>query len=371
MYGNQTQPSSLGLGQYFLNSPIDVAFLATYTFGMNSAKQGVAQMATMVQIIQGTYRGEEIRDQQFELVEGLKSGKSGRWITVNNTDSNGFPQGKIRIKVTDEACFSIEETEKPEEVQETEEEVVARIRKRFQILDDMTRATGDGIIRGLIVSGPPGIGKSFGIEKIITQFDVNARMLDLKSKFGVERGAASAIGVYKMLYEYSEEGSVLVLDDSDSILYDETTLGLLKAVLDSTKKRRVSWKSESRVLENESIPNSFEFKGSVIFITNLKLESTRGKIGQHMEAILSRCHYVDLTINNTREKFLRCKQIVQDGMLREYGFINGEQFEILDFIENNQFRIREISLRMVKKIADLRKMDATNWVNYAEATCLR
>jgi len=329
-------------------------------------------MTVMVNVIQGTYRGDKIQDQQFELIEDMKTGKSGSWITVNGDGSYGLPEGKFRIKVKDESCFTCEDLNpRVPAIEETEEQVIARIRKRFSILDDMTRATGEGIIRGLIVSGPPGIGKSFGIEKIIDQFDVASVILDSDSKFGVERGAASPLGVYKMLYEYSNEGSVLVLDDSDSILYDETTLGLMKAVLDSTKKRRISWKSESRVLENENIPNSFEFKGAVIFITNLKLEATRGKIGQHMEAILSRCHYVDLTIDNVRDKFLRCKQIVQDGMLDSYGFVNGEQFEILDFMEENQYRVREISLRMIKKMADLRKMDSVNWRDYATATCLK
>ena len=37
----------------------------------------------------------------------------------------------------------------------------------------------------------------------------------------------------------------------------------------------------------------------------------------------------------------------------------------------NAKRLREISLRMVLKIADLRKMAEDNWKNLAEATCMK
>jgi len=154
-------------------------------------------------------------------------------------------------------------------------------------------------------------------------------------------------------------------------LYDETSLNLLKAALDSGKKRKISWKSESRVLRQEGIPDDFEFKGSVIFITNLKFEKARGKIADHLGAIMSRCHYLDLTMDTMREKFLRCKQIVGDGMLDEYGFDKKEQQMLLDYIYTNRNRLRELSLRMVTKIADLKKMNPAKWKAYVESTCMR
>jgi hypothetical protein len=174
-----------------------------------------------------------------------------------------------------------------------------------------------------------------------------------------------------LLFQYANKGSVLVLDDSDTILYDEASLNLLKAATDSSSKRRLSWRSESNALKDAGIPNTFNFHGSIIFITNLDFEKTRGKVGAHLGAIMSRCHYLDMGITGTHEKFLRCKQIVADGMLRKYDFTPEAETEILDFIQVNQTNLRELSLRMVSKIADLRKMNAKSWKKYATATCLR
>jgi hypothetical protein len=85
----------------------------------------------------------------------------------------------------------------------------------------------------------------------------------------------------------------------------------------------------------------------------------------------SRCHYLDLTIDTEREKVLRIKQIVEDGMLEKYEFANNEVEEILNFIDDNKKKLRELSLRMVLKIADLRKGFPERWQGIASMTCMR
>ena len=194
---------------------------------------------------------------------------------------------------------------------------------------------------------------------------------DSLRRFGVDKGAATPIGLYQLLYDYSAAGSVLVLDDCDSVLYDELSLNLLKAALDSSPKRTLSWRSESRALANNGVPDTFDFKGSIIFITNVKFERTRGKLKDHLDAIMSRCHYLDLTLDTMRDKFLRCKQIVADGMLNSYKFGEDEQKDLMNYIYTNKNKLREMSLRMVLKIADLKKMNATKWKSYAESTCMK
>jgi hypothetical protein len=255
---------------------------------------------------------------------------------------------------------------------ETDDQVIERLRERFQILEDMTYASCDGVVRGMVVTGPPGVGKSFGVEKVLKDAGIMLKMSQNSNrKFGVEKGAATPIGLYQLLYDYSGDGSVLVLDDCDSVLYDELSLNLLKAALDSSPKRTLSWRSESRALANNGVPDSFEFKGSIIFITNVKFERTRGKLKDHLDAIMSRCHYLDLTLDTMRDKFLRCKQIVADGMLNSYKFSEHEQKDLMEYIYTNKNRLREMSLRMVLKIADLRKMNANKWKSYAESTCMK
>jgi len=255
---------------------------------------------------------------------------------------------------------------------ETDEQIIERMRERFNILDDMTQASIDGVVRGMVVTGPPGVGKSFGVEQVLEKNSLFDVLANNKLRFEVIKGASSAIGLYKVLYNNADKNSVLVLDDCDTVLYDETSLNLLKAALDSCKKRKLSWNTDSALLRREGIPDTFEFQGSVIFITNLKFDNVRGKIKDHLAAIMSRCHYLDLTMDTTREKVLRCKQIVADGMLNEYQFTAEEENDVMDFMIANKEKMREISLRMVTKLADLKKSFGTDkWKRTAEVTCMR
>jgi len=332
---------------------------------------------TDVKIVSGTYRNIEIKDAVFPLVKDYKEGKNGNFITVDGSAVTGFPDRSIRIKVVNKDDFEVlEDGESVASTEaakvETDDEIIERLRERFEILEDMTYASCDGVVRGMVVTGPPGVGKSFGVEKVLKEAGIMKKLSqDSLRRFGVEKGAATPIGLYQLLYDYSADGSVLVLDDCDSVLYDELSLNLLKAALDSSPKRTLSWRSESRALANNGVPDQFEFKGSIIFITNVKFERTRGKLKDHLDAIMSRCHYLDLTLDTMRDKFLRCKQIVADGMLNTYKFSEQEQDELMDYIYTNKNKLREMSLRMVLKIADLKKMNATKWKSYAESTCMK
>ena len=330
-----------------------------------------------VRIANGTYRNINIKDVVFPLVKDYKQGKTGNFITVDGSAVPGFPDRSIRVKVIDKSEFDYmedgENVVTGEAAQpETDDQIIDRLRERFSILEDMTYAACDGVVRGMVVTGPPGVGKSFGVENVLKDAGIMKKLSnDSLRRFGVEKGAATPIGLYQLLYDYSADGSVLVLDDCDSVLYDELSLNLLKAALDSGKKRTLSWRSESRALANNGVPDQFDFKGSIIFITNVKFERTRGKLKDHLDAIMSRCHYLDLTLDTMRDKFLRCKQIVADGMLNEYKFGEDEVKELMDYIYTNKNKLREMSLRMVLKIADLKKMNKSKWKSYAESTCMK
>jgi replication-associated recombination protein RarA len=64
---------------------------------------------------------------------------------------------------------------------ESDETILNRLRDRFEILDDMTRAVKKGDVRAMIVTGPPGVGKSFGVEKVLAKHDVFATVADDRS----------------------------------------------------------------------------------------------------------------------------------------------------------------------------------------------
>jgi len=257
----------------------------------------------------------------------------------------------------------------------TDDEIMERLRTRFNILDDMTRAVKKGDVRAMIVTGPPGVGKSFGVEKVLSKHDVFADVAQNEKlkKYEVVKGAMSAIGLYSKLYEYSDKKSILVFDDCDSVLLDDLSLNILKAALDSSKKRMIHWNTDSRLLRSEGVPNSFEFKGGAIFITNIKFDNVRSKkLRDHLEALESRCHYLDLTIDTEREKLLRIRQVVSEcGMLDDYEFSDLEKEVLIDFVDDNKKKLRELSLRTVLKIADLKRSMPGNWRAVAEVTCMR
>ena len=257
---------------------------------------------------------------------------------------------------------------------ETDDEIKSRLRERFQVLDDMTRAVKKGTVRAMIVSGPPGVGKSFGVEAVLGKHELMASVAgnEKLKKYEVVKGAMSALGLYSKLYHYSDTKNILVFDDCDSVLLDDLSLNILKAALDSGNKRMIHWNTDSHLLRREGIPDSFEFKGGCIFITNIKFENVKSKkLRDHLEALESRCHYLDLTIDTEREKVLRIKQIVEDGMLDKYEFEKGAVEELLAYIELNKKKLRKLSLRMVLKIADLRKGFPDRWQSIASMTCMR
>jgi len=256
---------------------------------------------------------------------------------------------------------------------ESDEQILARLSERFEILDEMTEAVRSGDIRAMIVSGPPGVGKSHGVETVLQKAGLFDVLAERKAKYEVCKGAMSAIGLYSKLYEFSKAGNVVVFDDCDDILYDSLSLNILKGALDSSERRFISWNTDSRVLRSEGIPDRFEFSGSAIFITNIKFEHVRSKtLRSHLDALESRCHYIDLQMDTQREKILRIKQVVNSGeMLSRYKFEQCTADEVVEFVVDNKDTLRELSLRMVLKVADLRKGFPKSWKSMAKTTCMK
>ena len=256
---------------------------------------------------------------------------------------------------------------------ETDQEILQRLGERFEILDEMTKAVKTGDVRAMIVSGPPGVGKSFGVEAVLQKDGLFDTLAEKKPKFEIVKGAMSALGLYAKLYEFSEKGNVIVFDDCDSILMEDLSLNILKGALDSSERRFIAWNTDSRLLRSEGIPDRFEFKGAAIFITNIKFEHVKSKrLRDHLDALESRCHYIDLQMDTDREKILRIKQVVNEkGMLDRYEFTQEVKDELVKFVEDNSAKLRELSLRMVLKLADLKKSFPKSWTAMAKTTCMK
>jgi hypothetical protein len=319
-------------------------------------------MTAVVNIKHGFYCKTPIKNQTFKVVKDYNLGKKGNYITVMNEGQVDVDRPVIKIRVDNRNSFeyvshsvTAETDESTARMQadydaqpvESDVEAMNRISTRFEILDQMAAATMRGDIRAVIVTGPPGVGKSHGVIQQMEKDSLFDKISNNRPRYEVVKGAISGIGLFALLYKFSDARNVLIFDDCD-LWEDQDALNVLKGALDSNKKRRISWNKDSRLLRDEGVPNSFDFCGSVIFITNLNLSDRRSKkIQAHIEALQSRCHYLDLTINDTRDKLLRIKQVHRDsGLFNDYNLSKEQEQDILSFMEEKAGNLREISLRM-------------------------
>jgi hypothetical protein len=97
------------------------------------------------------------------------------------------------------------------ENKESEKEAMDRIGSRFQVLDEMSKACISGDIRAMIVSGPPGVGKSHGVNLQMEKASLFDKIAGKRARFEVVKGAMSGIGLFASLYKYSDSKNVLSL----------------------------------------------------------------------------------------------------------------------------------------------------------------
>jgi hypothetical protein len=121
---------------------------------------------------------------------------------------------------------------------ETDAQIDAKLRERFEILELITDTAIAGDLRSMIVSGPAGLGKSFTVEEKLADFDPD------KLKHTIVKGYVRTTGLFRTLFDYRHKGNVIVFDDADSIFNDDVALSLLKAVCDTTEDRWVSYLSD-------------------------------------------------------------------------------------------------------------------------------
>lgn len=354
-------------------------------------------MTAKVTILEGMYRGVAVNplNGAFELVADWKQGAKGGFVTVINNGSLNFADkgSKVRITVSEDNFEQTGElagtftaptgkqakaaAEADPVFVETDEQTIARITKTFAYIETLTAAAQKNQIRALIISGPAGVGKSYGVETTLDRMNFQLTLAGKPEKFEIVTGGTSAIGLYCKLWDNRQEGKVLVFDDCDSALFDELQLNMLKAAMDTKKKRRICWMKESNALkgggdeQGENIPNAFEFEGSIVFLSNLKFDRFGSKkIGAHLEAIMSRVHYLDLCLDSRREQLLRVKQVVGEGMLASRNLGKKLEEAVVNYVYDNVDYLQELSLRTVLKVADLAAIDHETWEETADFTVL-
>jgi hypothetical protein len=133
-------------------------------------------------------------------------------------------------------------------------------------------------------------------------------------------------------------------------------LNLLKGALDSYSRRIISWRAD---IKDEDLPTTFEFKGRVVFISNLASS-------QIDQAIITRSMAVDLSMT-TQQKIERMKFLLdQPTFMPEVA--KKVKTEALDLIEKLQDTVKELSLRTLIQVTKIRQSAGANWADLAEYT---
>jgi len=237
-------------------------------------------------------------------------------------------------------------------------EVLADLKERFDMLGKLTHGSITNNIRSMVVTGAPGVGKTYTVENILESSD--------SAKFEVVKGALSAVELFKLGYRMRSPGSVIVLDDADSIFTDEDALNILKALCDSSQIRRVSWLKDSHTLRQDDVPQAYDFHGSFIFISNLDfqhyVDMGGNKYVAHFEALMSRSLYLDLRLHDRQAISLWVEHVSKTGkMFAREGVSDKVGEEIIGFLKMNRDNLREFSLRTAMKLCQLAKSHPKDW----------
>jgi hypothetical protein len=232
------------------------------------------------------------------------------------------------------------------------------IEKKYRNLERYIEQMAQGNVHSLIVNGPPGVGKTYSATTYIKQYSTQ--------KHKSITGHMTLLSLYGELYRHKSAGQILVLDDIDSIMDKVQGLNILKAAMDTTKKKIISWESTSAMLNTLGLPTSFEFNGGVILITNTGFGSGKQKHIEHLNALKDRSFCISLgdKAQETIFKYI-CYVTLDKDILNEYALSADQKLEILKFIEENMYTMHNLSIRSLIKCAELMNIDYANWKELA------
>lgn len=315
-------------------------------------------------VTNGNYRGQKLINEPAQLVGNIRFGKRG-WFA--HVIIHGHGSCLIRIpnkdSIVDKQGISVSTPTKSNQNTDsetlTDEEIKKVLESRFNVFDRMAYRAAQGTIKSLIVSSAPGTGKTHTILKYIPMAEQNGRLVRV-----LRGGNATAAGMFEAMWD-TREGGMLVVDDCDSVFDNLSTLNLMKAALDTTESRLISWTTQGHWLQAKGIENSFEFHGSMVFLTNKNFDQEIAKensLKVHLEALMDRSFYLDLKLHKPREIYARILMVVETSdILMEHQLSKNQGQEILNFIGDNLERFRFLSLRTLMKCIELYNAVGSNW----------
>lgn len=228
------------------------------------------------------------------------------------------------------------------------------------------------------IYGYPGIGKTFEIQKHLDSSGV---------KYVMITGNLSmfALGVQLAVINYSnpaQEKVIVFCDDVDTLVATESSCNQLKSALHGPRKftyeksLQSQWSSLSEI-QKEAIKQheeegklgfSVDCKSmSFILVSNIQLptddevraarEKGKGKASllAHKNAIRSRCMVQDFSLTNAELWGWIADVVLRTDCLKQFELDQDEKFIMLNFIWDNWEQLTERSIRLIEKMATLKK----------------
>jgi len=307
--------------------------------------------------------------------------KKGLW------DENEYRGYSIKknVKETNNTIKDLDNVEKEvKKVKEIDPKVV------FEDIEKITKLLALDILKqnGLIISGAPGIGKTYGMEQKLKELFGEFNIPDSKVIY-LKGGNVSTFGLYKLLYT-NREDKIIVLDDSDALLSDKAIVNMLKSAMDSYPEREISWESNlvlpmtslskedreeyyakvdaaladpqqaSKVGGKIKMPGQFPFRSKIFFISNNP--ASYWTKNPHLGAIWSRSVHIDVSISKdgVRERILSIIDHIEPDVPREVKINLLEKM----YEESNVLNIRvfaaacQMKGASIKGVEDLSEDDA-------------
>jgi hypothetical protein len=239
-----------------------------------------------------------------------------------------------------------------------------RLDKSYLSVQAYIKNIANGELRSLIVNGPPGVGKSAMVEKFLKEHKSSTQ------KF--VSGHMTLLSLYHNLYQHKDKGQVLVLDDVDSIFSKTEGLNILKAAMDTTRQRRISWESNTMMLSELGLPKVFNFNGSVVLITNVGFGGAMTKQMAHLNALKDRSYCIPIADGGIQSAYKQIAyMVIKHDILAEYHLTDAVKSKILDYILNNLDNLYTVSLRTAIKLAEIYRLNPTGWRKDADVAFLR
>ena len=286
--------------------------------------------------------------------------ENGKWVGLANGVKvvKSYDQTRV-VKMMAKAGYRNVAIKGEDVTAEVEEDTQSQwdINTRFDFVTQLVDMVARNKAVSLIVTGPGGLGKTHTVRAALESAGLkDASGFDAETaegSFKMIKGYSTAKGLYRELF-YNRD-SVIVFDDTDSILKDPVALNLLKGALDSYDKRIISWNAD---MKDDDLPRSFVFNGRVIFISNLKRS-------QMDNALKTRAYVIDLAMN-LQQKIDRMAVLAASEEFMPQMPVKYKQ-DALKLIQDMGNRAKEVSLRSLQAVTRIRAAGG-NWRALAEYT---